>query len=249
MLSGLATKVADLAGKKPETVPAAPDLPPKPAEPSDVTMTPSPEPALEKVRPGPRVEQAGYWVVPKVDGGDVDVRKATDTAIRSFKTMFRGSKDVRVYPSALALAGKKGDKPVPFGAAYFEAAPMSSGWLDAKKDEVMKSMWVVPDGGKAVPDMYQSQGMALAFKGGVQGQKGVNYVLQAVKFGVDKGICSAPDVVFLGDTYEWGLWNRDKDMGAAALVIARCSGRIFGLAGAAEGWSDGEHDRVPDGWR
>ena len=90
MLNGLAKKISNLAENKAETTTSAPELPPKPAEAADVAMPPSPEPALENVRPGPRVEQAGYWILPKVMGGDTDVRKATDTAIRTFKTVFRG---------------------------------------------------------------------------------------------------------------------------------------------------------------
>ena len=65
---------------------------------------------------------------------DVDIKKATDNVTRLMKDTFRGAKELRVPPSALTHVQKKGEKAVPFGAAYMEAAPFDGDWF--------KGMWL-----------------------------------------------------------------------------------------------------------
>ena len=157
--------------------------------------------------------------MPKVTGADVDIRRATDNAIRLVKESFRGKKELLVSPSAFAMVPKNEKKAVPFGAAYMESLHFEGDWFAAKKDTIQAVSWIVADGETKMIDMEYTQGLAFAFKSGVQGGKGVNYVLQAIQYGVNKKVYESPSVCFIGDTWGFGPANRGVDLGAALLIV------------------------------
>ena len=117
------------------------------------------------------------------------------------------------------MVPKNEKKAVPFGVAYMETAPFAGDWFTAKKDSILAASWVLPDGESDMIDMEDSQGVVFVFKGGAQGGKGVNYILQAVQYGVDKKIYPSPEVCIVGDTFGLGLANRGVDLGTAMLVV------------------------------
>ena len=78
----------------PTKLPTVTEDPPEPAETVSEAPALAEDLALGPIRPGPRVTQLGSWLVPKVTGADVDIRRATDNAIRLVKESFSGKKEL-----------------------------------------------------------------------------------------------------------------------------------------------------------